>query len=519
MTQVYHVGPQMLETGTHHVSAHLRWLIRNMVIDYCGIDPVDVICYRICTPDNRFARAHSGSKAIVMNLMHHFDTIVPTLEEGDNKYTSLKFMLLKELLNSAAHEAHHLKVSEETGNWDNSDLEEEQAKYHGDYLAWRVAKKYDVEIDNFGPILDDAIDEFIEGLRGILKEEEENNKKATEWMALQVYMHENKLAYYNPNLEESLNFRKGFETGAEDEDPWIDEVKTFIMEVSPNIAGTEQNIAQPSEAQPAPMAPPASPIQPTSQPAAFTPPANPMTPPPVATTQPNMAAPTSAPMTAPVGIGTLNDGLYDAPGYEDYGMPPAATPAATGGYNGYAQQPAAPAVQHTGAMLTVETVLRRLFHHVQTKCEFNTDGGYNNPHAVLEPVNISDIPGAQELFVAMDTMDAAGQYVSQQQCNGQIRGLVSKDNRPRYTLYLNMNGQLHKRTFITNDPNKEDQKNPGNLGKWAQANRMGTRIMMLLQDNIGIRADIQLEAGKHLGQETFKVWEVKNAGGQGAYQG
>jgi hypothetical protein len=504
MAQDYRIGVQLLETGIDLVSPHLRWLIRNMILDYLGTDKLDLLCYRIQTPDDKFGEAHSPCRAITINLIKHFDEIAPKLEEGDNKYSSLKCMLLKEILNTAAHESHHILASHNSENWDNSDLEEEKCKEVGEDLSWHVAKKYDVEIEHFGPLLDDSIEEFIEGLRGIIAQHDEEKTEVPEWMALQVYMYENKLAYYHPESDTSLSFRKAFETGAEDEDPWIDECKKFIAETPQTVdSETVAPVAGANETQPAPAV---APTAPTTTPAAATPPSNPVT--------------EQAPQTTvqqPVGIGQLNGGLQDAPMLDDsvmdgMGKVPApvapATPAANPAPAAAAANPTPTAAAGgTGQPLqVVESVLRRLFHHVNSKCEFNTDGGYNNPYAVLEGVSIADIPGAQELFAAMDTTDETGKFLSQQQCNGMIKGLVSKGGLPRYTLYLNMGGQLHKRTFIAQNPNKLDSSGQ-NLTKWAQAVRSGKRIMMLLQDNIGPRADIQLDAGQPLGMEKFNVWE------------
>ena len=108
MKQDYHVGTQLLETGVDLVSPHLRWLIRNMLTDYLKTDKLDMIAYRINTPDEKFGEAHSPSRSITINLIKHFDDIAPRIEEGDNKFTSLKCMLLKEILDTMAHEGHHL---------------------------------------------------------------------------------------------------------------------------------------------------------------------------------------------------------------------------------------------------------------------------------------------------------------------------------------------------------------------------------------------------------------------------
>jgi hypothetical protein len=75
-----------------------------------------------------------------------------------------------------------------------------------------------------------------------------------------------------------------------------------------------------------------------------------------------------------------------------------------------------------------------------------------------------------------------------------------------YNLYLNVGGQLHKRTFIPQNP---DKMKDGNLTSWAQQVRAGSRIAMLLADNEGPKLDIKTEPHELLGQEKVNFWVAK----------
>jgi hypothetical protein len=87
-----------------------------------------------------------------------------------------------------------------------------------------------------------------------------------------------------------------------------------------------------------------------------------------------------------------------------------------------------------------------------------------------------------------------------------ISGLISKQGLPRYALYLNIAGNVVKRTFIPQNPAKT--KADGTPTAWANKVRQGTKIMMLLGDN-GPTAYIELDPNVPLGQEKFVLWANK----------
>lgn len=101
----------------------------------------------------------------------------------------------------------------------------------------------------------------------------------------------------------------------------------------------------------------------------------------------------------------------------------------------------------------VQTVFGRLYSHIFTKCGFqpNLQGEmeFSNPHAILDPVFINDIPNVEKVFKTMDTQDADGKWSPGTPINGSIKGQVfKKSGLPGYVMYLNVGGQIMKRLLI-----------------------------------------------------------------------
>ena len=180
-----------------------------------------------------------------------------------------------------------------------------------------------------------------------------------------------------------------------------------------------------------------------------------------------------------------------------------------------APAPAPPAPQPTtqshfeAVSATVGAVLRELFKHVYTKCEFNTAGGFNNPYGVLDAVPIEHIEGATALFTHYDSI-ISDNYRSDVPAEGVIRGVVSQGGLPSYKLTINIGGTPMKYTFICQNPNKMkgDQLSP-----WAQSVQAGAKIMMLLappNTGQGILMHVKMDAHQtEFGQEEVKLWSKK----------
>ena len=111
-----------------------------------------------------------------------------------------------------------------------------------------------------------------------------------------------------------------------------------------------------------------------------------------------------------------------------------------------------------------------------TKCGFSA-GTYLDQFkwAVLEPINIADIPNADKLFHSMATRDQAGSPTNYATpCNGAVKGDISgKAGLPIYTFeILGADGRLHKRTLVA--------QNPTTAAKTAARARNGERIFWLI---------------------------------------
>ena len=475
----YNEVPGLLETGCELVSPHLRWLIRNAVLTYCQPEAINLIAYNENVPNDNFGIAHGPSRSISINLERHFFSAMDRCVEEENMYASLRLLLLHEILDTVIHEAHHLKVCLERNDFNSADLDEEGAMEAGKKLSWMVAKKWDCNISIFGTYLDTMLDDFLSSI------EEDTKEKPTMWKDLQVWMNKNKLGYYNPDKDLELSISHAFEALSKDEEPWLEDAATFL---DTSIQETEQ--LQPTM--------PAVEHVPTETYDAQTP--IHATPSAIETIMADMAR-NQPNMFQAVLAGMQQQAMPSMDAYPEYqdeipeNFNPEPAPA-----------PVLPAVQPTDMPKIIETVFRTLFWHVVSKGGFTHEGTYNNPGIIAEAVNIGHIPGALNIFTHMDTVDAYGKYAKNQPTTMGIKGMLTKENLPKYTLFLNINGELHRRSLVAQNPNATDDN--GQLKAWAREAKAGTKIMYVLGDekNGGVRATIKLPAGKQLGQEEYKLW-------------
>ena len=456
--------PSVLVTGMELVSPHLAWLIQNAAIEHAGSENIDLIAFRDTIPAKRFGIAYPPAKAIVINLEEHAYAAMDKCMGPEGMNASLRTLFIHEILDTAIHEADHLLSSAETGEWE-TEIEEEKAVAAGKSKSWKAAKHWSVNITTFGKYVDAIFDDFIASLR------EDAKEKVEMWRDLQIYMWDNNLGYYDPDKDLHLGMDATFEALAKDDEPWLAKPTEFIETLVPAVTEAPQPL--PVEAE-APMAVPLA----------------------------EMAAPVQQ-----VATEEYYDMQYDiSDAYAE--MPPEPAPVVA--------QVTPPPVNIANGMVMnaqqimeiAEKVLRTLFWHVQNKCEFNREGGYNNPTAVLEPVRIDHIPGALQLFTHMNTIDAQGRYANNQPTTNGIKGILTQEGMPAYKLFMNMGGALHYRLLLPANPNKITN---GALSKWAQEARNGVRRMALWAEDrsSGAKADITLQPGQPLGQEVFNVWGAK----------
>lgn len=488
---------QILEINTQLVSPHLRWVLRNVAAEHSGLKNLNVIAYHENLPEDNWGEAAPIFGGIAINLQRNFDHIIDAVQEDENIFMSIRALLIRELLDTTIHEAFHLKATAEGKVFMNDTDEDVEASALGLKYSWIAAKNWDVDIFMFGGILDDLLEDFIESIK------EDCKDKPVMWKELQIYMWDNKLSFYNPEKGQELNMRRTFEARAYDVAPWLEESRKFIGDIAivkPPIE--EQIVEKPITAKEETVISAintaahnfATGTQSVREAVASVA---------VASMAPGIAA-----VTAPTAyssdeeLSTINydDTTLLQPSAEMMAVYTAATlptPSAP---------PAAPSsLTREEIITTTETVLRSLFWHIFSKCEFNTEGGFNNPNAVLEPVDVTRIPNAAALFTNVNTLNEHGIFTPNYPCNGHIKGLVSKQGLPMYILYLNAAGGLHKRTFIVQNPNKMTGGDNPSLTKWAMEARQGTKIMMLLEDTKGLKAHIKLEPELPLGQEKYEL--------------
>lgn len=102
---------------------------------------------------------------------------------------------------------------------------------------------------------------------------------------------------------------------------------------------------------------------------------------------------------------------------------------------------------------TVHAVYLRCLNHLFQKC-VPLNGIFQNPGAVYEPINISDIPG-HEIFCGCDTILQNGQFQKRADRPGWVKGTIFNTSKlPAYHLYLNVGGIIMERRLVPQNANK-----------------------------------------------------------------
>ena len=162
--------------------------------------------------------------------------------------------------------------------------------------------------------------------------------------------------------------------------------------------------------------------------------------------------------------------------YPDTGQTtiPTYTPAAA------AQPYKVPAAE--GDLLSAEDVHRltksvymKMYNHIFTHCKplQNSDVGFSNPDAVLSiPLILTE--EERRIFVSMNHHDVNMRWCPDVSTENGLLGKVMKNTKlPSYEVTLDVNGTLHRRLLIPQNPNK---KNNGTLTRRALEARAGHGI-------------------------------------------
>lgn len=107
----------------------------------------------------------------------------------------------------------------------------------------------------------------------------------------------------------------------------------------------------------------------------------------------------------------------------------------------------------------------------------NSDVGFSNPEAVLTTL-LPLTPEESEIFVSMDHMDVNGRWCPGVSTANGLLGKVMKNTKlPCYEVTLNVNGAIHQRLFIPQNPNKRPN---GVLTQRALETRAGDAIAYII---------------------------------------
>ena len=160
----------------------------------------------------------------------------------------------------------------------------------------------------------------------------------------------------------------------------------------------------------------------------------------------------------------------------------------------------------------MENIWKTLYHHTFTKCGWqpNPQTGrffFANPAAVLEGVSIQHIIdhyGAQNFVMEYDTLNAQGQFAPEM-CQGLIRGYTtSKQGLPAYAIYLNINGQRIRRSFLPQNPEKRNAQNAYS-NPAEEAGGQGHMIAWVYKDEVADSAPFKEKCAVKIRDNAYEV--------------
>lgn len=532
-------GTNILTSGKSLVSDHVEYLF-HMISHANAKGLVNQIAFNQDIPAGQFGSFHGPSRSVCINITAHIAHVFAKIE-NENPNMSIRALLIIELVNTALHEARHAIYKDEEKNFsdEENDAEELLCQNYADENMWDVARIADLEVQSFGKFLDDEITKFYKELK---------TAKDTDtfhlWQLSQLNMMEKGILYLDEDKEivcktmfelcsyfskqpvwdnvsvipfhanqteapEEIPTEINIPLDYESAHPVAQSDVPFDINIYLHHAESESLLIETDRQKADEMLNAEGCLQEISKEQYNKLNAEYKT----ATNTYNKQEPVAVMESGPTvaqhdGYDPLDDCgetelVYPEDLPEMMATPENNTVTTT---TTAVAQPTQPAP--TGDIRVIaEMVFRRLFTHIYSKCGYDGRGKFTNPGAVLEAVPIDDIAGATQLFQKMDTRDNMGTFVNQAPIQAYVTGLVSKEGLPYYRLYINQNGQLQRRTFIPQNPDKMNTQQQ--LTSWALKVRDGWRITMLLADGVGIKLDLKTEPNQALGQETFNPWPAK----------
>ncbi len=367
------------------------------------------------------------------SIMQH---AIKTIKDGGD--TSLTTNLWLQMLLTLGHELAHSMD-------DEFQPDEESANQIADDSLTAIAKKFDTNFpapDQLG-VFSDPLRTYIDGLRKV--DDAENQK--------QVQMYDQQLIWTDDmgnvikDMQEFLKL-----VAAEDGDSTDASWCSQVQEAPPIAANHQTTIIQPI----------------TSAVPAVT---------------------TLSPVTdvTPDNTGFATESVE----YPLFEPNPIADPATT------FQQPVTTAVEYPVYEITddmfkesVRIILMRTYIHIFSKCGF-AGTSFTNPAGVLEPINLTDIPNADKIIIALDTVNSQGQVIKkapfmtplpgETRPAGTIKGILYKNGAlPAYSLYINPgDGSCMEVKLIPMNPNK-CKPNTQELSAWALRAQAGHSIGLIM---------------------------------------
>ena len=189
------------------------------------------------------------------------------------------------------------------------------------------------------------------------------------------------------------------------------------------------------------------------------------------------------------------------------GVPPAAGPTTT-----YTPHNLSPETQAAA----MKAIWQSCYAHIFSKCGWQqnpTTGRFYfaNAAAVLEGINIQHIItqlGAENFIMEYDTVNGQGQYAPEQ-FQGMLRGkMTSGIGLPSYVLYLNINGQRIKRSFLPQNPEKMTQNA---YTKSADEAAGGNMIAWVFKDEVADSAPFSEKCAATIKNNVYEIPAMRNA--------
>lgn len=502
----------VLVAGGELVGEKLQALLAEMIVLDDKVGLCEVVFRNDGFPQDSeeqvYGAAYADTHSIAINLQKCWNSACENSEKGD---VNLSFMgiLWTNVLNAIGHEMDHIDIAtrdrelyEVMRSTDDGNEElEDTAQDESVKLIVALAKKFDIEIPTPAEM----------GWFGVkwMELHTDETTKDLDWVVKARTQVEEGIIYQDDEADAKLStyreFVKMAHAEGDEDDAWEQATTAAILTAHMDNGVVEEFKAEPVEepvAETVALDAEAEAVEVTEEALA-------------ATATFMGAAAVGAPEAAPV---------VEAPAVEVPAVPLPAPVAAVAEQHAAAATTATPAPPYTetpytpnnldGAIMAkvMEGVWRTLYHHLFTKCGWqqNPQTGrffFANAAAVLEGVNIQKIitdHGAENFIMEYDTVNAEGQYAAEA-FQGMIRGrTTSKQGLPSYTLYLNIGGQRFKRTFLPQNPEKQNAQNA--YTKSAVDAQQGNMIAWVFKDEVADAAPFTEKCAVKIHNNNYEVF-------------